>query len=131
MTDADRLTRLEDREAIRDLLATYCYGIARKDLDAVLALFTADCRVEVLGTTYEGESGLRSLYADSLPVDPKPFVHNHRIEVLGDRTARGQAVFEIRQTRDGAEERTVGCYADEYLKQDGDWKFQRRVFAFY
>ena len=112
-------------------IATYCYGIAAKDLEAVLRLFTPDCSVEVLGTAYEGESGLRALYADSLGVDPKPFVHNHWIEIEDDRSARGKAVFEIRQTRDGEPEGSVGCYADEYSKQDGAWKFHRRTFSFY
>ena len=131
MKDAERIARIEDREAIRDLLATYCYGIAAKDLEAVLSLFTADCRVEVLGTEYEGETGLRSLYADSLAVDPKPFVHNHWIEIQDGRSARGKAVFEIRQARDGKPESSVGCYEDEYLKQDGAWRFHRRTFSFY
>ena len=131
MTDSERLTRIEDRDAIRNLLANYCFGIAAKDLEAVLALFAADCQVDILGTVYEGESGLRTLYADSLTVDPKPFVHNQQIDLLDERSARGKAVFEIHQTRDGAQERSVGCYEDEYAKQDGIWKFQRRTFAFY
>ena len=131
MTDSERLTRIEDREAIRNLIATYCYGIAAKDLDGVLTLFTADCRVEILGTVYEGESGLRTLYADSFGVDPKPFVHNHWLELGDEGVARGKAVFEIRQTRDGKPDSSIGCYEDEYLKQDGAWKFQRRTFSFY
>jgi len=131
MTDAERLTRIEDREAIRDLLASYCYAIAAKDVERVLALFVPDCRVEVLGNVYSGESGLRALYADSLTVDPKPFVHNHWIELRSEAAARGKAVFEIRQTREGTPESSVGCYEDEYAKEGGVWRFQRRTFAFY
>lgn len=131
MTDAERLQRLEDREAIRELIATYCHRIASGDVETVLPLFTADCVVDILGTRYEGEAGLRALYADSLAVEPKPFVHNQSIEIEGPGAARGQAVFEIRQTREGAEERSVGCYADVYAKDAGRWRFRRRTFSFY
>ena len=131
MTDDERMTRIEDHEALRNLVATYCFEIAAKNVEAVLSLFTSDCRVEILGTVYEGEDGLRALYADSLAVDPKPFVHNQSIEIVDAKTARGRAVFEIRQTREGEVEQSTGCYADEYAKQDGAWKFHRRTFAFY
>ena len=131
MTDAERIARIEDREAIRDLLATYCYRVAAGDVDGVVALFAVDCVVEVLGQRYEGEPGLRALYADSLPVEPKPFLHNLLLESLEAESASGRAVFEIRQVRDGRPETSVGCYADRYVKQAGVWRFQTRTFEFY
>jgi len=130
MTEA-RLQRIEDRDALRDLLARYCYLIAAGDVEGVLELFAPDCSVEILGQSYEGFEGLRKLYADSLVVEPKPYVHNHLVENLGDDMARGRSVFEIRQTRDGKSETGGGCYEDIYRKIDGSWKFQSRVFRVY
>lgn len=131
MSDSERLQRIEDRQAIRDLLASYCYRIAAAEIDAVLALFAEDSVVEILGDRYEGEAGLRALYTASFPVEPKPLLHNHLLESLDPTSARGRSVFEIRQVRDGQPETSLGCYADTFTKRDGVWKFQRRVFAFY
>lgn len=131
MNDATRLQRLEDREALRDLLARYCYLIARGDVDGVIELFTADCRVEILGQLYSGEAGLRELYRDALLVQPKPYIHNHLIETLEDTSATSSCVLEIRQQRDGTEQVGGGCYEDRYRKQDGRWKFHQRVFRSY
>ena len=131
MSEDRRLRCIEDRQAIEDLVKRYCYLIASGDVDGVIALFTADCRVEILGRHFEGEAGLRDLYADSLPVQPKPFVHNHLIDHLDDESAEGRAVFEIRQTRDGETEVGGGCYEDRYRKQDGVWRFAERRFRVY
>ena len=131
MSDELRLQRIEDREAIGDLLSQYCYLIASGDVDGVVALFTDDCRVEILGRHFEGEAGLRSLYADALAVQPKPYVHNHWIETLDGDSASGRAVFEIRQIRDGQPETGGGCYEDRYCKQDGVWRFEQRTFRTY
>jgi ketosteroid isomerase-like protein len=131
MNASDRIERLEDREAIYDLLKRYCYLIAAADVDGVIDLFTSDCVVEVLGTRYEGESGLRSLYASSLEFHPKPYIHNHLLEDLEADTASGRCVLEIRQLRDGQPEVGGGCYEDLYRKQAGGWKFEARTFRNY
>jgi uncharacterized protein (TIGR02246 family) len=131
MSESERLRRIEDREAIRDLLKRYCYLIASGDVDGVVALFTKDCRVEILGRHFEGEAGLRELYADSLAVQPRPYIHNHLIETLEDESAEGRCVLEIRQTRDGESEVGGGCYVDRYRKQDGVWLFEQRRFQVY
>jgi ketosteroid isomerase-like protein len=131
MSEGDRIRRLEDREAIRDLLAHYCYRIARGDVDAVLELFTEDCRVVIFDDVFEGPAGLRALYASALPVSPKPYIHNHLLHELEEHSATGSSVFEIRQIRDGVSETGGGCYDDRFLKQDGEWKFSERRFRLY
>ena len=131
MSEGGRLGRIEDRNAIHDLLMTYCYRIAAADIEAVLDLFEEDAVVEILGDRYEGWEGLRTLYAASLPVEPKPFLHNLLVESLEEARARTRAVFEIRQKRDGQPDSSIGCYEDEFLKREGRWRFHRRVFRFY
>lgn len=131
MTRPEEIETLFEREAIRDLVSTYCYRIAAGEVGPVLELFTEDCVVEILGELHRGHDGLRALYADSFAVEPKPFVHNHLVEQVDDAHARGRAVFEIRQVRDGVPETTVGRYDDEYEKSGGSWKFRTRTFAFY
>ena len=131
MSDAKRIQEIEDREAIRDLLARYCYLIAAADVDGVVALFTANCRVEILGALYEGEAGLRALYEASLAVQPKPYIHNHLIEEFEGDAAKGRCVLEIRQVRDGEAQVGGGCYEDRYRREAGVWKFEARTFRDY
>ena len=130
MTES-RMQMIEDREAIRDLLARYCYLIAAGDVDGVIELYTLDCVVDVRGNRFEGARGLQDLYADSLQVSPKPYIHNHLIDEISADSARGRCVLEIRQIRAGKPETAGGCYEDRYLKQDGRWKFHHRTFRVY
>lgn len=130
-SEATRFEILEAREAIRDLLARYCYLIARGDVDRVIELFTSDCRVEILGQEYAGTEGLERLYAASLVHAPKPFIHNHLIEEVAGDVAHGRCVLDIWQKRDGVEERGGGCYVDHYRRESGQWKFSQRTFQPY
>ncbi len=54
----DRLRHLEDKQAITEVLYAYCAHLDRMDLDALAALFTADCVVEY-GPRPPTEPGLR------------------------------------------------------------------------
>ena len=60
----DRLGDLEDKQAITEVLYAYCAHLDRMDLDALAALFTADCVVE-----YGPEPRLQSRGSDGLRRD--------------------------------------------------------------
>jgi ketosteroid isomerase-like protein len=106
-----RLNDLADREAIRELTSDYCQRVQGGDVEGVVALFCED----------------GSIFAE---MTPKPFIHNHVIELDGG-SARGVCSVEIRLVQDGRAYDAAGHYHDDYRKIAGRWRFQRRVFVVY
>lgn len=129
---------LADREAIRELTAQYCHGVRQADTEAVVALFTDDAS---LATHFpdgsgqpdvapKGREGLRKAYADLGRLSLQPFVHNHVLELDGDR-GRGVCSVEVRLAQDGVAYTSAGHYHDEYRRVGGRWRFQRRELFIY
>ncbi len=126
-----RLADLADREAIRELTSDYCQRVQRGDVEAVVELFCVDGSIEMEDTVTRGHEQLRASYSQALAeMTPKPFIHNHVIELDGD-SARGICSVEIRLVQDGRAHDAAGHYDDDYRKVDGRWRFQRRVFVVY
>lgn len=133
-----RVDEVVARDAIRELTAEYCRKVVSGDGEGVVTLFTGDAS---LVTHFPGDSGqddvgsrgtaeLREAYADLGAMRLKPFIHNHIIEVEGNR-ARGFCSVEIRLTRDGVPYTGAGHYEDEFRRVDGNWRFQRRELFVY
>ncbi len=126
-----RLADLADREAIRELTSDYCQRVQRGDVEGVVELFCKDGSIEMGETVTRGREQLLSSYRDALAeMTPKPFIHNHVIELDGDR-ARGVCSVEIRLVQAGRAYDAAGHYDDDYRKVDGRWRFARRVFVVY
>ena len=126
-----RLNDLADREEIRALTSDYCQRVQRGDVEGVVELFCEDGSIEMGDTVTRGHEQLRSSYRDALAeMTPKPFIHNHVIELDGDQ-ARGVCSVEIRLVQEGRAYDAAGHYDDDYRKVDGRWRFVRRVFVVY
>jgi hypothetical protein len=54
-----------------------------------------------------------------------PFVHNHVIELDGDR-ASGVCYLDLRAITEGRSVMGSGFYRDRYARVEGDWKFESR-----
>lgn len=125
MSLEDRIARLEDREAIRELRARYCYRIDARAYDDFADLFTDDAQLDFgpVGT-FEGRDEVREFAADVVGAE-HPFlahmVHNPIIHVDGDE-ATGRWYFEVPCTfSDGNAGWIQGTYHDEYRREDGEW----------
>ena len=133
-----RVNELAARDAIRELTAAYCQKVMQGDGEGVVSLFAEDASLETHfpdgseqdDTVSRGTAELREAYTDLDAMSLKPFIHNHIIEVDGDR-ARGFCAVEIRLTQDGVAYTGAGHYEDEYRRVDGSWKFQRRELFVY
>lgn len=139
MSDLEtRIQRLEDVQAIQDLKMAYAKLCDEGyDADGIVALFAADEDVEwvsdVFGT-HEGRDGIHKWFDD---VDAEirwalHFMINPVIEVGDDgRTARGSFyLLELAtmSSPDGGEPDPVimtGKYSDDFVKEDGRWRFKR------
>jgi len=122
---------LEEKDAIREVLATYCFHLDAGNFEAMAALFTEDGTWHTDFGTGTGRAGIiehaRSLRRGDAP-RPRG-VHltsNIVIELDGD-TARVQSNWIVAQNTDTVPKiGSAGGYADDMVKQSGRWLFRYR-----
>ena len=124
------LQEVIDREAIRTLPVRYCHCVWQKDLDGYVNLFTEDGSMSTNDPILprgQGRKELRQMIGEGLDtMKPRPFIHNHVIELLGPDRAKGTCYVEVRLLRDGKKWLMAGWYNDEYAKVGAEWKFKSR-----
>ena len=119
-----------DREEIRTLPVRYCDCVWQKNVDGYANLFTEDGSFGTNDPSLpraQGRAALHSMIGGQLDVSkPRPFIHNHVVELLGPDRAKGTCYVEVRLLRDGKKWLMTGWYNDEYAKVGGEWKFKSR-----
>jgi hypothetical protein len=131
---ADRLTQLEDREAIRLVLRDYGKLLDDRKFDEFGQLFAADGEY-VSGTTTRGpaaiaESLRRIMTANSLGLAEPNFhvLFNDRIELHGDRADATSQSFFVAPGADGAPQIIMmASYVDSLVRTPQGWKFAKRT----
>jgi ketosteroid isomerase-like protein len=133
VTIEERIRRLEDLEAIRDLFHAYRKLLDRRDLIGYSQLFTDDA--EWHGGSMRASGGppailamLRERYLPDEPADDRHLVVNPVIEVDGDHAHATSTYVVVGRAADGEPElRMVGEYVDELRRcENGHWRFARR-----
>lgn len=137
MTDIEaRLQRLEDRNAILDLIARYYNAVDDRDITAVGSLF---CEDGVFGRyngtdRAEGRDAIVAFYNERLALVGPSFhyPHAHLIEFQSDTQATGVVTAHAEM---GVQDKLVITgfrYQDRYRKDpDGEWRFLERITRFY
>jgi ketosteroid isomerase-like protein len=126
-----RIRAIEDREAIRELTARYCKFAVEGDAEDVVSLFTEEGVLDFGEIVEQGRERLLALYRESFKaVRPIPMVHNHVVELDGDR-ATGYCSLELRMVENGEAVTAAGHYEDVFERVAGSWKFARRKLVFY
>jgi len=134
-----RLRALEDREAIRELRATYCFLVdGGRPEELVDGCFTREARCEfgsaVAGgmptLVATGREEVRRFFVEIVPAllaEMSHTVHNHRIVLEGDR-ASGECYFELTAIDRASGDPVLGAgrYSDEYQRVEGGWRFSSR-----
>ena len=117
---------LGDQEALRALRYRYHEYINEGKFAAIPDLFTEDGDLDFgyLGKAH-GRAELGKFFGGISQVLSfiKQFVHNHTIQVQGDR-GTGQSYLEAKTVSKGESYVVAGRYDDEYVKQNGEWKFK-------
>jgi hypothetical protein len=127
------VTELADREAIRDLPVRYCDHVWRTDVEGIVDLFTEDGAFSISAqdseNTTTGRANLLKMYKEALAsVTPRPYIHNHVIELKGGGRATGRCYVELRDASNNMNWIGTGFYHDDYAKVGEQWKFQSRKF---
>ncbi|HVN87786.1 MAG TPA: nuclear transport factor 2 family protein [Candidatus Binatia bacterium] len=127
-------TLLEEKDAIRELQARYCYYFDNAEFDRWLELWTPD-GVFDLGTRgrVAGRDGLRK-FLHSIPLtNGSPMmrhcVMNPLIDITGDR-AHAWCYVVVIHGGSPLGLTMAGRYEDQVVKTDGRWLFQERKVSF-
>lgn len=129
-----RAAELAAREAIRELPLKYCDCVWRNDVTGIVDLFTNDAEFITVGRKREhrasGREALLKLYGGLAggPITPRPYIHNHVIDLRGGDRASGRCYVELRNLKNNLEWVGSGYYEDEYVRQGEEWKFKSRRF---
>ncbi|HCU88472.1 MAG TPA: hypothetical protein DGR97_00920 [Gammaproteobacteria bacterium] len=127
-----QLASLLAREAIRDLPLRYCDCVWRDDIDGIIDLFADGGSFTALYAGKEsviaGHDDLREFYVTSAPLMPRPYIHNHVIELHDDKSASGRCYLDLRSAKNNMGWIGAGYYNDEYILTADGWKFQARLF---
>ena len=131
---AKRVQLLEDREAIRDLILAYGAAHDGRDYRTFASLFARDGEwVGGLGTA-KGPEAIFELMNRTIGHNPRPegsgtfhLMTNERIRIDGDSaSARTQWLY-LAPGDDRAPRMVyLGHYDDQFVREDGQWKFLRR-----
>jgi hypothetical protein len=125
------VTELADREAIRELPQRYCDCVWRGDVDGLVSLFADDGTFTIVANDKEhinkGWAALQKTYKAGLAtLTPRPYIHNHVIELTDSDRATGRCYVELRDASNDLSWLGTGFYDDEYVKVGDAWKFQSR-----
>lgn len=120
----------EDREAIRELYATYSDASACADKEAFVSCFAEDAEWNAHVFSRRGRAELRDQW-DLLwqGFERVGFLTEiGSIEVQGDRAECRCVAREIILLKTGGVYKLVGQYRDALVREDGRWVFARRDY---
>jgi uncharacterized protein (TIGR02246 family) len=125
---------MSDKDAIRELLAEYCFALDADRFEDMAALFTPDGVWETAFGTGTGRTGIVA-QARSIATGPRPRrVHlttNIVIQLDGDTaTARSNWTL-VQNSAGGPTIGSGGAYSDRLVKVDGRWFFKHRTIDRY
>jgi ketosteroid isomerase-like protein len=128
-------TMLEEKDAIRELIARYCFLIDAAQYDEWAQTFDENAVFEVRGLfQFEGRAAIRE-FANHIPKNAKGLpgmkhcTLNQLIELSGDRATATCYFLLIREGTPLLVD-IAGRYEDELVKRGGRWLFSRRVAHF-
>ena len=120
------LRALADKEEIRDLPRRYAHCVWQEDADGAIDLFADDGEMNIGAQMIRGRAALLEAYRSMLAGRGlQPFVHNHVVEIDGDR-ASGTCYLDLRAVMDGKSMIGAGYYNDAYVRTARGWKFASR-----
>lgn len=135
-----RLQALEDKEAVRTTLERYTQYQEARDYESYSRLFAADGELVLRRETATGgppgilATMLRDYASAGAPGGPlegmRHLLSNVRIDVNGDTaTAESRWTMLMPNEDGGARVGGTGRYIDTLVREDGEWRFKRRVIA--
>jgi hypothetical protein len=127
-----RIDQLESRNAMRDLVTTYCRGFDGGDFDRFLTIWWPDCVWDIgppFGV-FEGHAGIAKAVKEVLwPVWRETHHLTSNLEVKFADVDNAHGVCDVDcmgATRDDVVQMISATYRDHFQRRDGVWKIKRR-----
>lgn len=117
-----------DEQQVLNLLSDYCWLVDRRDVGAVVELFTPDASFDLgLGRVHRGWDELRVLY-DRLDAYVATSHHctTPRLDLAGDAGRVRSAMYAFHRRGDLSEMHLWGAYLDEVVRTGDGWRFAAR-----
>jgi 3-phenylpropionate/cinnamic acid dioxygenase small subunit len=125
------LNAFADKDAIRELLARYCFLLDGYKLKEFAALFTADGEWISRNGQAAGPEAIERLLRGLVP-EPAPgkrrkhFTANILIDLTGDGAAVVSNFLVVRDSETGPVIAVAGTYDDTVVRTNEGWKFKSR-----
>jgi ketosteroid isomerase-like protein len=125
-----RLEHLENVEAIRALLSRYCKSLDERDAEVMTPLWSRDAVLIVRPwkLEFKGAKAVMDFYSEYFKgpwIEPRHNCANEHIERSGDGY-KSFSYFHETLARDQLSVIGWGTWADQFVREDGVWKFARR-----
>ena len=140
----ERLQSIEDIQAIDRLQKIYGYYLCNRDTNNIIDLFSENTESIEIGDhgVFKGKEGVKRYFFEGLGETGQPglppggmrFHMQHQGVVTidpGNRTAKGRwylVMIMARPARKGGPVKSIlghGVYENEFIKEDGVWKFKK------
>lgn len=128
---AAEIVRLRAFQQIQQLPIRYANCMDRKDIDALLPLFSD--RIS-MGPAGKGREGVRVFYTKAWSGFQRSVhrISNHAVDLTSEDTATGHVYcLGEQQVADGKWNRLMMSYDDRYVLEDGLWRFAKRKLSFW
>lgn len=131
MTIEDRLKRVEDREALQDVLTAYCTAVdSLSDMEGLLNCFTEDALFDLTGIhlpRFEGHEQIRAFFSQVFEgmSHHAHYNTNFAVERLeGDEAACRAYVIGMGVTHDGRSVLVYVRYHLDFMRTRKGWKIK-------
>lgn len=121
----------EDRFAIRELYSRYAHAAACKNGDTWLACWAEDAVWKTPHFEISGRIDLGGMWEATWVnfSNVAAFTEVGDILIAGDTAKAGCTVLEIMTLSSGGLTKMAGLYEDELVRENGQWRFSRRVYS--
>ncbi|MCX7621669.1 MAG: nuclear transport factor 2 family protein [Acidimicrobiales bacterium] len=122
-------------EELATLIALYCHFCDDGRFDAFAELFTEDAQFVVMGQVHHGRDAIKAFMQAAQPPQRRgKHITSNAVFVVdpGGERAEGKTdyVF-LARSGDSFAIQSVGRYHDQFVRQNGRWRFARREIVFF
>lgn len=124
------MSDLAEKDAIRELMAEYCFRLDNDRFADMAALFTADGTWDTAFGKGTGHAGIEALVRRLRGTTPRPRAIHHVTNIVirldGDTATCFSNWMTVQNSDEGPKIGSAGSYSDDIVKQDGKWLFRCR-----